>query len=173
MKDTPIVFIIVIGSLLIALSFVVYYRNGGIPLPNISIEIPKQEVATGTPTASTPTKTETQKPIYPSKNKEKQYTPGTITPQVPTTYTIIYTDAGFVPQTLQIKAGQSIRFRNESSSSMWVSSVYQGNVPIYSALNQGRSVGKGGTYDFTFTDRLTVLFFNLNYKTHTGVISVE
>lgn len=169
--DKPKVFLILLLSLIAATAGYVYYFGVFPSLPKFSVDQEKPPIIATT----TPVATSQPKPIpsYPAKPKDKPYTPSTITPSTKTDFTVIYTDAGFTPQTLQVPAGKSVRFTNGSSGSMLVSSAYNGTQPTYSSLNQGSSVGRGGTYDFTFSERGTYIYFNLNKKTHTGVIAVQ
>lgn len=84
--------------------------------------------------------------------------------------TVRYTDNGFVPSILEIKAGQAVRFVNESSRTMWVKTIQKDSPWV--ALNQGTSVGKGGSWTFTFTTLGTWGYQNDNYKEHTGAVAV-
>ncbi len=63
---------------------------------------------------------------------------------------ITLTKNGFVPDRIEIKAGQTVRFLNNSSSAMKVASNPHPTHEIYSELDQNVTVGKGGYYDFIF-----------------------
>ncbi len=71
------------------------------------------------------------------------------TPEISGTV-ITFTNEGFSPKQIEIKAGQSVRFINNSSLGMWVASNPHPTHEIYSELNEGKTVGRGGYYDFTF-----------------------
>ena len=64
-------------------------------------------------------------------------------------YLVSYTDRGFVPATLEIKTGKSVHFVNNSNKAMSLTTT-EPDSQIYGEFNQGKTVGKGGTYDFTF-----------------------
>ncbi len=63
---------------------------------------------------------------------------------------ITLTKNGFVPERIEVKAGQTIRFLNSSGSAMRIASNPHPTHEIYSELNQNNTVGKGGYYDFIF-----------------------
>jgi len=65
-------------------------------------------------------------------------------------YVVQYTESGFVPKSLQIPRGKSIRFINMSNKGMRVFTDDASN-PVFTELNQAKTVGKGGTYTFSFT----------------------
>lgn len=81
---------------------------------------------------------------------------------------VSYTDAGFVPNTLEVKRGNVVRFVNNSNRSLWVITT----VDTYSAFDQGKSVGKGGIFEFTFAQTGAWGYKNLNSSSHTGTIIV-
>lgn len=56
------------------------------------------------------------------KKAPEQITPILQTPKAEEKV-IIYTDAGYSPSSLQIKAGDTVVFKNESSQSMWPASA--------------------------------------------------
>lgn len=58
--------------------------------------------------------------------------------QAPTTQeenTVVYTDEGFSPNTLEIKKGESVIFKNESSRAMWPASDIHPTHRIYSGTS--------------------------------------
>lgn len=64
-------------------------------------------------------------------------------------YVVQYTDNGFVPRELQIPKGKSVRFINVSSKGMRVYSDITSD-PKFVELNEAKTIGKGGTYTFSF-----------------------
>lgn len=64
-------------------------------------------------------------------------------------YVIQYTNNGFVPRSIQIPQGKSIRFINMSTHGM---RIFSDNMtdPKLAELNQSKTVGNGGTYTFSF-----------------------
>lgn len=87
-------------------------------------------------------------------------------------YIVSYTDKGFVPAILEVKAGKSVHFVNNSSRAMSLTSVDQ-NSQVYREFNQAGSVGRGGSYDFTFLAKGTWWYVNRNSQTELGTIIVK
>jgi len=85
-------------------------------------------------------------------------------------YVVYYGNSGFYPNMVNVKAGKTVRFTNESDKAMLIftDSIYS----KYSALNQLRSLGKGGVYDFTFTDIGLWEYYNKNNPTDRASITV-
>jgi len=85
-----------------------------------------------------------------------------------------YTQNGFVPFFTEVKAGTTVTFVSESNS-MRISSKPFGNsnLPEIAGFNQNQTVGKGGTFSFTFNDRGTWSYYNLNNPQHKGLILVK
>jgi plastocyanin len=87
-------------------------------------------------------------------------------------YIVSYTNAGFSPKTVTIKVGKAVHFVNNSSKAMSVTTTTTQN-QVQSELNQGKTVGQGGTYDFTFTAPGTWVYMNRNAQTDYGTIIVQ
>lgn len=87
-------------------------------------------------------------------------------------YIVSYTDRGFVPATIPIAKGKSVHFVNNSNKAMSVTSSNT-EVQMYSELNQGKVVGRGGVYDFTFLYVGTWNYHNRNNPQDKGVIMVK
>lgn len=87
-------------------------------------------------------------------------------------YLISYTDKGFVPKTLEIKAGKSVRFVNNASKAMRIFADDKTS-SLYSEMNQSKTVGRGGIYDFTFVSAGTWAYHNENNPVDKGVVIVE
>lgn len=86
---------------------------------------------------------------------------------------IVYTDDGFDTSGIgTIQVGDTVRFINNSSGSMWVASDEHPTHTIYPEFDQNSSVGSGGTYDFTFERAGTWGFHNHVRSSHTGSITV-
>ena len=86
-------------------------------------------------------------------------------------YLVSYTATGFIPPVIEIKAGKSVRFVNDSNKAMSITSQ-EPNSQVYGELNQGKTVGRGGTYDFTFLTAGTWKYMNRNNSLDTGVVVV-
>lgn len=87
-------------------------------------------------------------------------------------YIISYTASGFVPPVVEIRQGKSVHFVNDSNKAMSIASQ-EPNDQVYGELNQGKTVGRGGTYDFTFLKTGTWKYLNRNNSLDTGVIIVK
>lgn len=87
-------------------------------------------------------------------------------------YIISYENTGFKPKTLTIQVGKSVRFINNSSKAMLIYATDQKD-RIYSSLNQSKTVGKGGIYNFMFTQTGVWSYYNYNNPTDTGIIIVN
>jgi len=88
-------------------------------------------------------------------------------------YIIYYKPSGFSPNVLNIVAGKSVRFINNSGKAMRIGSADNTNNPIYAAFNQPKTVGQGGIYEYTFNDRGSFSYKNLNASADQGVIVVK
>lgn len=62
-----------------------------------------------------------------------------------------YTDAGFAPAALEIAAGETVTFVNESSNHMWVASAVHPTHELLPEFDQEEGAPKGSLYSFTFT----------------------
>ncbi|MBI3634105.1 MAG: cupredoxin domain-containing protein [Candidatus Yonathbacteria bacterium] len=87
-------------------------------------------------------------------------------------YLVSYTDRGFVPATLEIKTGKSVHFVNNSNKAMSLTTT-EPNSQIYGEFNQGKTVGKGGSYDFTFLQSGVWSYVNRNNQVDKGVVIVK
>ena len=86
-------------------------------------------------------------------------------------YLLYYRDDGFYPKKLTLKLGTSVRFINLSNRTMRVFSSERID-PKFTVLNQSQSVGKGGTYNFTFVSRGDWGFYNQTTPQDAGVVTV-
>lgn len=88
-------------------------------------------------------------------------------------YLVSYTSTGFSPRTLTIKKGKSVHFVNNSNKAMSLATTDTTNSQIYSEFNQGKTVGRGGSYDFTFLTAGTWGYMNRNNQADHGTIIVQ
>lgn len=170
MVDTPKIFIILVVTLILSISVINFATKKYVE------EAEKQStfiISLDTPAKKTAPAPEGAGALAPPPSPSYQPPTTSIVPSVKTDYTIKYTKNGFEPQTLRVKLGQSVRFLNEGSSTMWVAAARSPNSTELGELNQGRSVGQGGFYDFTFSRKGTFVYYNLNNKAHAGAIAVE
>lgn len=87
-------------------------------------------------------------------------------------YIIKYTSTGFAPTPLTITTGSSVHFTNNAAAAMRVSPADKVN-SLYSGLSQSKSVGTGGTFDYTFVTPGVYGYYNDNNLSHTGIIIVH
>lgn len=86
--------------------------------------------------------------------------------------TVDYTDNGFVPNSINIKIGTSVTWTNKTSSPMWVASNPH---PVHTDLpgfDQLSSVGKNGTYTYTFEKVGNWGYHNHMLPSDTGLVKV-
>ena len=89
-------------------------------------------------------------------------------------YLIYYTSKGFVPKSLDIPVGKSVRIVNNSGGkAMRIGSTDTTNNPVYNSFNQPKTVGAGGTYEYTFVDKGIYTYDNKNNPVDQGVITVR
>ncbi|MBI2049922.1 MAG: cupredoxin domain-containing protein [Candidatus Staskawiczbacteria bacterium] len=96
-------------------------------------------------------------------------------------YVVVYTDSGYSPNTITIKKGQTVTFKNQSSSSMWPASAMHPTHRVYdgtsleehcpntanSAFDACKGILPGGSWAFRFDkignwkyhDHLTTTYF--------------
>lgn len=126
------------------------------------------EQATTTPTVTTaPSKTTT------TTTAPKTTTTGAATILKDGSYLVTYTNTGFSPKTLTIKKGKSVHFVNNSSKAMSLTTTDTTNSQVYAEFNQGKTVGKGGSYDFTFLSSGTWGYMNRNNQVDRGTVIVQ
>src|SRR6185437_3978168 len=62
-----------------------------------------------------------------------------------------YTEDGFQPQTITIKAGQTVTWTNKDSDDLWVASNPHPTHTDYPGFDELKGISTGQTYSFTFT----------------------
>ena len=62
-----------------------------------------------------------------------------------------FTDNGFEPSTLTIKAGDTVTFENKSSDDFWPASNVHPTHLLYPGFDAKKPILDGGSYSFTFT----------------------
>lgn len=88
-------------------------------------------------------------------------------------YLVYYTSGGFTPRNLEIAAGKSVRFVNQSGKAMQIGSTGPVTNPAFATFNQPKTVGQGGTYEYTFNDRAVFTYANRSYTPDQGTITVR
>lgn len=66
-------------------------------------------------------------------------------------HAVFYTDKGFSPSSLEIKAGETVQFVNNSSGGMWVASGPHPDHTAYPEFDPKRNILSGEIYEFAFT----------------------
>lgn len=72
------------------------------------------------------------------------------TEQTDISATVTYNNDGFDPKEQTISAGQTVRFTNSSSYSLWVASGSQPGKEDYPEFDSERGIGPGEEFDFRF-----------------------
>ena len=65
---------------------------------------------------------------------------------------VTYNSSGFNPSVININKGDTVKFVNESSGSMWVASDPHPVHTDYSAFDAQKNYSNGESYSFTFTE---------------------
>lgn len=86
---------------------------------------------------------------------------------------VTYDGSSFSPNSLTIKAGDTVTFRNNSSAPMWVASNPHPAHTDYSGFDAKRSFAQGQDYTFTFTRTGTWGYHNHLSPDATGTIVVQ
>ena len=107
--------------------------------------------------------------------------------QLAKNYEVKYTDSGYTPSELKIKAGDTVTFKNESTHEMWVGSAMHPTHAVYSGttlqqhcpdaenndLDQYKSAKPGESWSFTFSKTGTWGYHNHAKANQFGKIIVE
>lgn len=88
-------------------------------------------------------------------------------------HVVNYTDKGFSPSSLEIKAGQIVQFVNQSSGGMWVASGPHPSHAGYPGFDAKKAMSNGGSYEFTFTKVGEWKFHNHLKESAFGTIIVK
>jgi plastocyanin len=91
----------------------------------------------------------------------------------PKTVTVTYNGTAFSPATTNINQGDTVKFVNNSSGSMWVASAPHPTHTDYPGFDEKASVGKGGSYSFTFTKVGSWKYHNHKNPSAFGTIVVK
>ncbi len=124
-------------------------------------------------------RTELQKAVVLMKMMEKTIGKKVTTIKAPVTaaqataMTVTYSDTGFSPSMITVKAGTTVTFKNTSSGSMWVASDPHPAHTDLPGFDEKNAVAAGGTYQYTFTEKGTHGFHNHFHSSHTGTAIVE
>lgn len=96
-------------------------------------------------------------------------TPGVVIPPA----SVSYTDGGFQPSAVEIKAGQKVQFVNVSSGGMWIASNPHPQHTLYLEFDEKGVVPRGGIYTFIFSRAGTWHYHNHINPSQTGTVIVK
>ncbi len=68
-----------------------------------------------------------------------------------TTATIMYTNRGFSPTTLEVPVGTKVIFTNQGDGLMWVASAHHPTHQLLPGFDSFKGVPNGASYEYTFT----------------------
>lgn len=151
--------VIILIALLVLLGLFFYFYSG-----SNKEELTNGSTATST-TESVVNKTMNTKVTSDAKKVSEQYV------NKDGVYVVQYTDKGFVPASLQVPKGKSIKFINSSSRGMRIFTSDTSDQKFVE-LNQPATVSKGGTYSFTVVNAGLWNYYNQTYPTHAANILV-
>jgi plastocyanin len=100
-------------------------------------------------TQQTPSTQTTQKNSQPSSMKAQPT--NAISGSAEGANAVNYTANGFEPNSITIKAGQSVTWTNKDSDEVWVASNPHPTHTDYPGFDELKSMATGQTYSFTFT----------------------
>lgn len=106
--------------------------------------------------------------------------PSTTTKQTPTVTsndtkenTVVYSNSGFSPGSITVKAGTTVVFKNEGGAALWVASGPHPLHTNYSQFDAKKGYLAGESYSFTFDKAGTYKYHNHLAPAHTGTVVVE
>jgi plastocyanin len=136
-------FVIVI---VIVLGIIFLSGNKQAAAPASTNEIPATQTKT-TPTSSTKSSGTT---VAPGPTEGVGVNTSTNQANAPRA-TVNFTNNGFSPSSIEVKAGTIVTFVNQSSLGMWVASDPHPTHTNYPGFDEKGQVSNGGNYSFTFT----------------------
>lgn len=104
-----------------------------------------------------------------------------ISPTVPVSGVVVYTNAGYQPSLLTVKKGAMVTFKNESSQAMWTASAMHPTHKVYpttggclgSTFDACKGVQPGGSWTFEFDIAGAWGYHNHLNASHFGKVVVE
>lgn len=156
-------FIYVVAACLVvglgALTFVYFKMPQNAPVETSNTDTPVGIQVTPTPPSGV---NSTKPPLAQTRVKEG------------TKYVTIVTvsDAGFSPSNFMVYPGETVRFVNKDQQSMRIIGDTADGLLPYPGFDQTKSVGKGGTYQFIFSQLGAWGFINQYNPTHPSLIVV-
>ncbi len=178
---TIIILLIIIAGLLFAMFDIVGDSRGVSKSDTQADENVIAEEELQVETDETSTAGTTQPPSEPAtKGTPPSSTPAPVVQKMPPVVVepgvvvVTYTDSGFIPPVIEVRAGGSVTFVNASSKPLWVTSENHptAKAQLYRGFDQGKSMSSGETYTFNFTQVGVWGYKNLNLEKHLGAVSV-
>lgn len=141
-----------------------------------------------TPAPTTPTSVTTTPTTPTTETPSQETTSSTPTTQTPSGQNVVtYTNSGYSPSTLRVKAGATVVFQNNSSKSMWTASDVHPTHTVYSGTSLSEHCGSsaktafdactgiqsGNSWSFKFDKVGTWKYHNHLSAGDTGTIIVE
>src|SRR3989338_1255173 len=153
-----IIAILVLAVVLVG-GFFITRDSGGNDSP--SALPPPSPIPTPPPIPNEPgTPTPSPEPVSPS-------------PQGPIAHTVRYLDSGYSPATIEINAGDTVAFKNESTDTVWTASNPHPTHTTNSTFDELKASPPGGGHSFTFNQSGTWRYHNHLNPGHTGTIVVK
>ncbi|OGZ68418.1 MAG: hypothetical protein A3D44_00555 [Candidatus Staskawiczbacteria bacterium RIFCSPHIGHO2_02_FULL_42_22] len=160
-------------NLIIAIVIVVVLVGGYFLFQaNVASQTPSQQPAvTENTDTTTNTPPETSEPVT----------------EIPKTHEVIYTDSGYSPSSLTIKAGDTVTFKNQSSAQIWTGSAMHPVHAVYSGttlqqhcpdvenddFDECKGDASGTSWSFTFNKTGSWGYHNHVNSSHFGKIIVQ
>lgn len=163
-KSMNLKFILGIFILIAGLGLGWYVLGDGYTLPGL---IKKEPVTVPSPLFA-PRETTTSSTITPYPEMGIGTEKGGLT----ATEKVTYTDNGYVPDVLTVKAGTTVSFVNQSAGGMWTASDMHPTHQLLPGFDELASVPKGGSYEYTFTKVGTWKYHNHVNATDGGTVIV-
>lgn len=167
----------VLAVVIIAGGWFLYASKASAPTVSENTEAPAQEAVD----ADTGVQTGNVSPVAPSTSSNTDATVALPTAGIPATV-ITYTDAGFVPSSVTIKKGQTVRWVNNSGSKVWPASAVHPQHSAYpqksasdclgSSFDACKGLAQGESWDFKFDYVGSWKFHNHLKASQWGVVNV-
>lgn len=104
---------------------------------------------------------------------EAQPQPEEEQPEITESGVISYGAGGYTPSTITVELGETVTFRNDSTSNMWPASDNHPTHEIYPEFDPGRAIEPGQEWQFTFDQAGAWGYHDHLNPAVTGTIIVE
>ena len=167
--------ILVLGIVVLGgLGFYFFQGNDGSPTltvtPFVTVTLTPGAIATFSPTLigdeSTPTPS-------PSTTSMRTPTPTPTPTPAAMIHTVSYTSSGYSPSVVTIRAGDTVKFVNNSSNNMWPASDPHPTHTNYPEFDPMTSISPGGQWSFTFSKPGTWGYHDHLTPGKTGTVIVQ